>query len=116
MMSEYTPVSLETLGHGAAKELFEAELERVMANVIDPNVKAYAMRGVTLDLKIKPRQIDGMIVIDYVITAKSKLASSEGFESRMYVAKKSGKAQAFEQKPQEPLFPDEEENKIRSVK
>jgi hypothetical protein len=41
-------VSLETLGQGAAIELFSEELRKVLENVLDPNTKATATRSVTL--------------------------------------------------------------------
>ena len=115
-MSEFTPVSLETLGHGAAQELFVDELQKVLDNILDPNVKLEAVRKVTLDLTIRPKNQDGSVVIDYELIAKSKLVPNTGFGSRMYVSKQGGKAKAYEQKPQEPLFPESEEDKIRSIK
>ena len=38
-MKQQQYVSLDNLGHGAAAEMFEAELARVIANISDPNTK-----------------------------------------------------------------------------
>ncbi len=34
---ELTTVTLDNLGHGAARELFERELTAVLENILDPN-------------------------------------------------------------------------------
>jgi len=41
-------VSLETLKGGAAVQLFDEELQKVLANIMDPNTEAGAVRSVRL--------------------------------------------------------------------
>lgn len=45
--NEYV-ISLATLNKGAAIELFEQELKRVIENIADPNVEPTAKRKITL--------------------------------------------------------------------
>lgn len=53
-MRQEQNVKLENLGCGAAAEMFQKELENVIANICDPNTKPDAVRTVTLKVKIKP--------------------------------------------------------------
>jgi len=47
-------VSLETMNGGAAIELFNEELQKVLNNIGDPNTKPDAAREINLKVKIKP--------------------------------------------------------------
>ena len=46
-MKSEKQVTLENLGHGAAMEMFQAELRNVVANIVDPNTRAEAVRSMT---------------------------------------------------------------------
>ena len=39
-------INLSNLGNGAAKELFERELDRVLKDILDPNTEATAQREI----------------------------------------------------------------------
>ena len=47
-------VALDTLGSGAAVELFGVELAKALANIADVNTAAEAKREITLTVTIKP--------------------------------------------------------------
>lgn len=47
-------LTLEGLGNGAALEMFQGALHRVLENIQDPNTKADTVRKVVLTVEIKP--------------------------------------------------------------
>ncbi len=97
-MAEQTKyVSLENLGHGAAAEMFQTELARVIANISDPNTKPEATRGVTLSLKIKPNKDRTFCAVS--IGCVGKLAEIQPFETQMYVGMDKGRGVASEYNP-----------------
>lgn len=87
-------VSLDTLGGGAAVEMFNDELSKVLENILDPNTKATATRSVTLTVTIKPDE--DRTYSNAVIEAKAKVASVKGVGLPIYVGKHAGKAVATE--------------------
>ena len=92
-------VSLDTLGFGAAAEMFQAELEKVVFNVQDPNTKPELKRNITLKLVIKPTKDRSMCAVE--IHCDSKLAPVLPFESTMFVGVEHGVAVATEYSPQQ---------------
>jgi hypothetical protein len=101
-MVEEEHVSLENLGHGAAVELFDTELQRVLENIQDENTKPTAIRQLTLTLKIKPEEDRSFAKVE--MNATSKLAAVRPFPSMFYFGKKDGQAVATEHTPQRGLF------------
>src|SRR5438105_1285422 len=93
-MSEEKYVSLETLGQGAAVELFDEELQKALANILDPNTKPTTTRAVTLTFTIKPDEDRsyGNCVID----VKSKLAPAKGVGLPIHIGQHAGVAVATE--------------------
>lgn len=81
-------VKLENLGFGAAAEMFQAELEKVIFNVADPNTKPDVKRGITLKLSIKPSKDRSMCAVE--IHCDSKLAAVQPFETTMFVGVEHG--------------------------
>ena len=97
-MGEY--VTLENLGHGAAIELFQAELERLIENVSDPNTKADAVRSITLRVKVKPnKKARNLCAVE--VHCDSKLAAAQPFETTMFVGMEHGVAVASEHDPRQ---------------
>lgn len=90
-------VKLNNLGHGAAAEMFQAELDRAIANISDPNTKPEAVREVTLKVKLKPNKDRNFCAVE--IHCDSKVAAAQPFESQMYVGMDKGKAVATEYNP-----------------
>ena len=102
-------VNLANIGDGAAVELFEAELEKVLENIADPNTPADAVREITLKLKMKPdasRQVGAV-----GIQATSKLAPFNGAATTLFFTRnKEGGRTALMQDPAQPgLFSDDDE-------
>lgn len=92
-------VALETLGFGAAAEMFQAELEKVVFNIADPNTKPELKRNITLKLVVKPTKDRSMCAVE--IHCDSKLAPVLPFESTMFVGVEHGVAVASEYNPQQ---------------
>jgi hypothetical protein len=107
-MRQQQNVTLENLGHGAAAEMFQKELENVIANIVDPNTKPDAVRTITLKMKVKPGKDRGLCSVE--IACDCKVASVQPFETAMYVGMEHGVAAATEYAPQQAnLFPDDKE-------
>jgi len=87
-------VSLDTLAHGAAIEMFNKELDVVLDNILDPNTKAEAPREVTLKLKIKPAE--NRRSADATISVVSKLAPIQESRTLLFLGKEGGRAVAAE--------------------
>lgn len=96
-------VTLENLGHGAAAELFQAELNNVIFNILDPNTKPDALRSVTLKLKVKPSKERAMCAVE--ISCESRVAPSQPFESTLFVGIERGEATATEYNPNQQRIP-----------
>lgn len=99
-MQQKEQVTLENLGHGAAAELFQAELERLIENISDPNTKPDAIRTITLKMKVKPnKKARNLCAVE--ISCNSSLAASQPFETTMFVGMEHGVAVATEHNPQQ---------------
>lgn len=97
MSKQQQYVSLDNLGHGAAAEMFQNELERVIANISDPNTKPEAARGVILKLSIKPNKDRTFCAVS--ISCDGKLAPVQPFETQMFIGMDKGKGVASEYNP-----------------
>jgi O-glycosyl hydrolase len=97
------PVTLFTLAGGALGELFDREIERVAADIIDLNTEADAARTITIKVKIKPDKDRGFGAVDMFVS--STLGQPKGVASMMYFGRKNGRAVAVENVPaQKELF------------
>lgn len=72
-------LNLDTLQGGAARELFEIELQKVLRNIADPNTKPDAVRKLTLEVTIKPSEKRSMLYV--AVKASSKLVAMRPSES-----------------------------------
>lgn len=100
---EEVPVTLVSLGDGAAVEKFDIELERVLKNIADPNTDPTAVRKITLTVSIKPNQERTIGTVN--INATSKLSSGKGHETVVYVVKRGGQVSAVESNPAQMSIP-----------
>lgn len=50
------PINFATLAGGAVEERFHQELEKVLANIMDPNTDGKAVRGLNISIKFKPTE------------------------------------------------------------
>lgn len=99
MMRVLEPICLATLGEGAAEELFQRELARVLDNIRDPNTQWKKPRKVVLELTIQPdeeRQVGTT-----VIACTSKLAPTKGNQTTLYMGFREGRLVAVEQNPKQ---------------
>jgi len=63
-------LSLDTLQGGAARELFDIELQKVLKNIADPNTKAEAKRTLILKVDITPSNRRERLGIDVEVSSK----------------------------------------------
>jgi hypothetical protein len=85
----------ENLGCGAAEEMFEEALKKVLANILDPNTRANTAREVVLRVKIKPSE--ARTDADVIIDCNVKLATDKPFPTKIFIGKDAqGKPEAHE--------------------
>ena len=113
-MMERPVVSLANLGHGAAVELFDDAMQKVLANISDPNTAVNVAREVTLKVKLVSDERDLAMVemqavpkLAPVMPAAAKIligrATGGGVEAREYVS------------PQTELFGDAPGQKVYEI-
>lgn len=104
-------VSLDTIGNGALKELFECELNRILTNIADPNTDATATRKVTIEVAFKPNA--DRDVANVTLKCASKLAGIQTVETQLFMGRRNGKLIAVESDPrQSNLFDDTRPNLV----
>jgi hypothetical protein len=99
-MAEETEVSLESLGNGAAVELFSDALGKVLNNIVDINTDPKAVREVTLKVKIKPNE--DREVGQVQISTATKLAPIKSVDTVVFIGRRGGQAIAVESNPKQP--------------
>lgn len=99
-------VSLENLGGGAAVEMFDHQLKRVLENVQDPNTPWKTPRRVTLTVIIQPDE--GREGATVQVAAESKLVAPASYKTQFMLGrgKNSGHAQEYPQRQFEWTFPE----------
>ena len=75
---DYLDVDLTNINKGAAIELFQEELGRVLDNIADPNTKPDATREIQLVVKLTPNK--DRTSAKTVVYAQSKLAGVQPHE------------------------------------
>lgn len=81
--------TLQNIADGAAVELFGHELEKIAANIVDPNTKATAKRKVTLTFEFTPDE--DREEVHCHVAAKSTMAAGRGYGKTVYAGKLDGK-------------------------
>ncbi len=115
MAEQTVPVitlTLENLADGAAAQLFQSELDKVLRNIQDPNTDASAIRKVTLEVSFQPDE--EREVGDVKIKASSKLAGLKGAKTRVFFGRHHGELVATEYNPKQAGLFDEKSN-LREV-
>ncbi len=102
MFTEDGTVTLDTLKGGAALQLFQEELDKVVANIMDPNTDAEAVREAVIKVRIKPDKDRSGGAVQ--IIPSSKLAPAVALGTRMFFGKKGTRFMAFEHNPQQLTF------------
>jgi hypothetical protein len=99
-------VTLDTIGGGALSELFGAELDRILANIADPNTDPTAKRQVTITVAFKPNRDRDVANVE--LKCASKLAGITTVSAQLFIGKHKGKLIAVENDPkQSKLFDNE---------
>lgn len=102
-MAEPVPVTLDTLADGAARELFGAALERVLANIDDPNTEPEATRTITLKVEFVPTEDRRTTQVQG--SCEERLPGVKGVITTIYLGRKQGVLTAVEAPKQDELFP-----------
>lgn len=100
---DYRTVTLESLGNGAAAELFAIELQKVIENINDFNTKAEAVRSITIKVLIKPNEQRDSAMVG--IQVESKLESIKPFGTVFFFGVKDGQMQVVESTATEQALP-----------
>ena len=74
---------LSTINKGSAESLFNAELEKVIENIADPNTKAEATREITIKVAFEPNS--NRTGLNVKISSSSKLAKIKTVSSIAYI-------------------------------
>ena len=88
-------IDLENLGGGAAKELFQRELERVIKNIEDINTPAKEAREINLKVIFKPNDQRDAGIVELKCT--SKLSGTRAETVPMLMIKENGKEVMYQQ-------------------
>lgn len=86
-------VTLSNIANGAAVELFDHELKRVMANIKDPNADAKKKREVTLKVTLSPYA--DRSGAEMSLSVVSKTVPVNGVRGTIFVARDEGEYKAF---------------------
>lgn len=108
-------VSLSNISSGAAVERFDLELQRVLANVQDPNTGARVKRTITLKMIIHP-QDDDRELGKVTVSCESKLAPIEPFATHVYMGLDHGQGVATEANPRQHELIPREKPELKDVK
>ena len=112
-MTAENRVSLATLGNGAAIELFNAELQKVLDNIVDENTKPLDTRMVILEVRIKPTEDRDFGQVS--IVAKSKLAPLAPYGTNFFLGKHRGRGVAQEHNPKQAALFDGQDDGLKVV-
>jgi len=106
-------VTLDTIGGGALRELFAAELARVLANIADPNTDTGAKRSITIAVSFKPNR--DRDVADVELRCQSKLAGIASVSTQVFVGRAGGKLVAVENDPRQAALFDVDKPQLAAV-
>lgn len=99
---DHVVMNLQNLAGGAAPELFDAELDRVLRNIEDRNTDAEGVRKITLEVVFKPAE--DRVGCDVDIKVSSKLAGITTASTKLILGKSAGKLFAVEHDPKQLLL------------
>lgn len=105
---DYRIVTLQTLNAGAVLDLFDAEWEKMLENVQDPNTKPDGVRKVKIEVVIKPDKDRNHATTKVSVT--SKLEPIQPNESFIVLGGSDGRLTAYTTDPkQQDLIPNLDE-------
>lgn len=115
-MATTKEVSILDLAKGAIQEQINHEAGKIMANIIDPNTDAKAVRKLTVTVTLKPDE--NREIVNYSAQAKSSLAPIKPISTSLIVdTGKDGKPVAAELTRNDPnqIHMFEEEEPVNNV-
>ena len=104
-------VTLASIANGAAMELFQLELKRVIENINDHNTSFKVKRNINIKVVIQPDEGRGLGFATVEVT--SKLAGVKPVDATLYFGKKDGELVAVQNNFAQPDMFDE--NKLNIV-
>lgn len=104
-MNDLKDINLQTLAKGALAELFAAEFEKVVENIVDVNTPWKTPRKITIDLVFRPE--DDRKSAEITMTVVAKVTPVKSVKSRVFVGKQGGRLVAAEYNPLQLSFFDE---------
>lgn len=110
---EKEPLTLNNAARGAAHELFDDELQRVLANIQDVNTEATPTREINLKFKFKPSKSRNECAI--TVASTCKLAPQNTAEGSAFIGTFRGKPVATPNRPEEQQALFDAESKPRAV-
>lgn len=106
-------VTLDTIGGGALKELFQEELRKVLQNIADLNTDATKKREIAIKVTLKPGKDREAVDVD--LHCAAKLSPITTVQTRVFVGKQNGKLVAIESDPRQGNFFDSERPALAAV-
>ena len=108
-------LTLENLGDGIVYEKFKFELEKIMANIDDPNTDPEKLRKIEFIIKFKPASDRGLIKIE--VQSKATLAPDSPSEHHVFSGiDNRGKHIALVDDPKQMTFEEmDEPKKLKEV-
>jgi hypothetical protein len=103
-MEDPKVITLAGLADGAALELWQAALERVLQNIEDPNTDTKTKRAIRLDVVFSVADEERRVG-DCEVRCSTKLAGVKGVKTLVYIGRHQGALVAVEQPRQQDLFP-----------
>ncbi|KOP78637.1 replication terminator protein [Lysinibacillus sp. FJAT-14745] len=76
-------INLDNFAGGAVTEKLNAELQKVLANIADPNTDHKKARKVSMTMTLKANESRGLATV--TVDVKSTLAPSKGVETQMMI-------------------------------
>lgn len=96
---DFQQLNLGSLATGAAGELFNRELERVLRDMMDPNTSESGVRSVTFELKLKPSK-EGEVAATQ-ISVRSSVPKPEPVAGTVFFGVEGGRAVAYARNPKQ---------------
>lgn len=110
---DFNALTLENINKGVAAELFEAELEKVVKNLDDPNVTK-GKRSITLNFEFT---LEGEETVKIYVSSKATLQSNKGNKSYGYFVLNHGKPVIVQDKfKQDELFQNQNVKSIENLR
>ncbi len=112
-------LQLDNMARGAAIELFDIELKKVLENLDDPNRDVKAVREIHLIVKFTPTETKGLVAVD--VQTKKKMPAINGIRTTMVYERDPAtdriKAREFVREHQAELWGEQRpSDKVRAIR